>query len=372
MNYRKRTLESLNGKDVFPVPTDVLEGFIHPSLEEKIFEKFNIEERNHDSILKKLNAHFRWAVPLYIGPPLEEGNFKIPPAWPFKKITKSIWGTWDGIQSYTGTIERPLDTAETISDIDRHNWPEANLFDYHRIGTWGTDSDSFLIPSEWAKVNKDYTRAVGGFLPIFCTILDLFGMDKGLLHVASRPDLIKATVRYISVFLEEYYESLANATSGFVDILAFGDDFGSQNGLLLDPQKWREYFLPTWKRLFNIAHKYGMKTQMHMCGSIRPVLGDLIDAGLDIYEIVQVTAKDMEPKGLKKDFGKDLAFYGGIDVQKLLRFGSIAKVRDEVRKTIDILGKNGKYILCSTHALTEDMPVDNVIAMYDEAQIYRR
>ena len=170
MNYREKTLKSLEGKEIFPVPTDVLEGFIHPTLEEKIFKKYNINEKNHENILKKLNAHYRWAIPKYIGPPLEEGNFDIPPAWPFKKITKSIWGTWDGIQSYTGTVERPFDTIETISGIDRHNWPKADLFDYNRVGHWLEDPDLFLAPSDWAEKNKKHIRAVGGFLPIFFAI----------------------------------------------------------------------------------------------------------------------------------------------------------------------------------------------------------
>ena len=155
-----------------------------------------------------------------------------------------------------------------------------------------------------------------------------------------------------------------------VDFLAYGDDFAGQNAMMISPDSWRKLFLPIWKRLFEIAHKYNMKTIMHSCGTVRPVLGDLVDAGLDVFEVVQITATDMDPKELKREFGKDLTFYGAIDTQQILPRGTTEEVKDEVRRIIDIFAKDGRFILSSMHIPQPDVPAENVIAMFDEAKSY--
>ena len=371
MDYRERVTKALSFNECFPVPVDVFEARIYPKLENNLSRKFKLKNTEHEGILKQLNSHFRWAKPLYNGPPLEEGNFSLKPAFPFKKITKGIWGTWEGVESYTGILERPLESAESISDINNYNWPKSGWFDYSTLTYTPEDCNETLPLYDWIKKHNQYLRVIGGWNPVFCRIMDLFGMDRGLLYIASRPNLILATIERIGNFLEDFYNKMAKATSNHFDILAFGDDFAGQSGMLLSPQKWKEYFSPIWKRLFAIGHKYNMKTMMHMCGAVYPVISSLIDCGLDIFEVVQVSAKGMDIRKLKKDFGKNLVFYGAIDVQQQLLHGNSQDVRKKVRETIDILGKNGGYILSSTHFLTDDIPVDNVIAMYNEANNYK-
>jgi len=374
MDYRERVLNAIEFNEVYPVPVDVFENGMHPLIEKKLLEKFNIKNGVHEDVLKKLNAHLRWATPLYIGPPMEEGNFSILPSYPFKKIAKNIWGAWAGMESYTGIIERPLQNIESVLEVNNHTWPKTSWFDYNRLTNWTeeywAEGDVSLRIEDWVKKNRDCAKIIGGWNPVFSRVLDLYGMDRGLLYMSSRPDLIHATVEKIGIFLEDFYSRMAKATFEHFDILCFGDDFAMQNSLLISPGKWKEYFLPLWKRLFAIGHKYNMKVMMHMCGAVYPVLADLIDAGLNIYEVVQVSAKGMEPEKLKKEFGKDLAFYGAIDVQQELFSGTPEEVRKKVRETIDILGKGGGYILSSSHLLTDDIPVENVIAMYDEAGNY--
>lgn len=369
MKPREKVNAAISGEEIFPIPTDIFENAIYPILAGKLCEHFGLDKADHRGLIRALGAHLRWAVPAYIGPPLEEVLWERSAAFPSKKITRNIWGTCD-IESYADSLlDRPLSSAETIADIERYNWPDPDWFNYERIGWFFTDDPgSYLSPSRWAEKYSDYARVAGCWNPVFSRIMDLFGMEKGLMHMASRPDLVHATVAHIGDFLEEYYKRLAGACNGHADILAFGDDFAEQNGMLLNPQKWREYFLPLWKRLFDIAHKHNLKAMMHMCGAVRPVLGDLDDAGLDICEVVQVTAVGMKPQVLKREFGKDLTFYGGIDTQYLLPHGKTEDVKLEVRKTIDIMGKGGGYILASMHFLMEDVPYENVLAMYEEAQ----
>ena len=371
MTPRDRVMAALSGQELYPVPYDVYENGVHPVLHAKLVEHYGLAEDDIEGLMKAMGACVRWTRPLYIGPPFEEGNFGTP-VYPAKKILKDIWGTWgESVATYTDTVPRPLSSAETVADIEAHPWPNPDWFDYERVG-WFTDTPETHLPiAEWAKRNSDYARLGGGWSPVFSRAMDMFGMERGLTHVADRPELIEATMAHIAGFFEEYYRRLARAGRGHFDILAWGDDFASQQAMMLRPELWRKWLLPIWKRLFAIAHENGMKAAFHSCGSVHAVLGDLVDAGLDIFENVQVKARDMDPKDLKREFGKHLAFYGGMDIQEIMPKSSPDEVRREVRRLIDILGKGGRYVLCTGHFLMDDVPLDNALAMYDEARRYR-
>lgn len=370
MKPRERVLAAMDGETVFPVPIDVFENAFYPKPRAGLVRHFGLREDDDEGLLRNLGACLRYARPLYIGPLPEEDPTR-KPAWPLKSVYRNIWGTWDGPETYYDGFDRPLRQAETVADIDRHHWPDPDWFDYDRVGWLWDTPEAFGPVAQWAARNSDYMRHGGGWNPVFSRVMDMFGMETGLMNLAARPDLIQATVAHIGEFLEEFYLRLARAGQGHYDIMGFGDDFASQQSMMCTPSKWREYFLPLWKRLFAIAHEHGMKVGMHSCGSVRPVLGDLIDAGLDILEVVQITAVGMDAKELKREFGRHLAFYGGMDTQHILPLGSPADVRSEVRRLIDTLGKDGRYIMASMHFLMDDVPAGNIVAMYDEAAKYR-
>lgn len=370
MKPRDRVLAAFKGEEVFPVPFDVYKNGFYPKLRAGLLQHFGLPEDDYDGLLLALGACFRFGTPLYIGPLLEEDPSGVP-SYPCRKVARNIWGTWDGPETYYDGFDRPLRSAETIVDIDSHAWPSPDWYAYDRAGSLWDTAETYLPVAEWATRNSDFARHGAGWNPVFSRVMDLFGMETGLRHLADRPDLIHVTVAHIGDFLVEFYRRFACAGRGHYDVLGFGDDFASQGGMLVAPSKWREYFLPLWKSLFAIAHENGMKAGLHSCGSVRPVLGDLIDAGLDVLEVVQVTAVGMGPAELKREFGRHLAFYGGMDTQHILPQGSPADVRREVRRLIDILGKDGRFILASVHFLMDDVPVENVLAMYDEARTYR-
>jgi uroporphyrinogen decarboxylase len=106
----------------------------------------------------------------------------------------------------------------------------------------------------------------------------------------------------------------------------------------------------------------------HSCGSVEKIIPDLIDAGVDILFPIQPKAKNMGAEHLKKEFGKDVVFYGGIDLQEILPYGTEQQVRDEVNRVINILGKDGGYIMASAHGMLKDVPQANILAMYDEVR----
>jgi len=282
----------------------------------------------------------------------------------------NIWGTWSGPNSYSDQLLNPLASAETVGDIHSHRWPDPDWFDYERVGIPYQQPEMCQDLASWATDQKACVRVVGGWNPIASRVMDLFGMQTGLMNLALRPDLIQATIAHIGEFLEEYYRRLAAAARGKADILAFGDDFASQQSMLFSPDHYRKYFLPLTRRLFQIAHEYDLKAMFHSCGAVRPILPDLVDAGLEILDVVQVTAKGMVASELKREFGSDLVFYGGMDVQHLMPNADPAQIRDEVRHLVDVLARNGGYICTTCHFLMDDVPPANVLALYDEALQY--
>jgi uroporphyrinogen decarboxylase len=364
---RQRVLAAVRGEEVWPVPTDVFENGLHPRIRAGLQDHYHLDHEDFEALLRALGAEFRWAGARYVGPPLEEAPFEAEAQYPFAKIRRSMWGTWAGIETYSETFERPLSAVETVAEVDAYRWPDPDWLDFENIGWQG----KVLTMAEWADQAADYARIVGGWNPVFCRVMELYGMDTGLLNLALRPDLIHATIARIGEYLEVYYQRLAASASGHADFLGFGDDFAGQQGMLLSPDQWREYFLPLWKRLFAIAHHHNLIPLMHMCGSVRPVLGDLIDAGLEVCEVMQITARGMDPAELKREFGQHLTFYGGIDTQHTLPFGTANDVRREVQERIDVMAKGGRYILSSIHFLTDNIPVQNVVAMVDEARTYQ-
>ena len=370
MTPRERVLAAMNGEELYPVPIDVFENGVHPGLRAKLLKHFGLPPDDNEGLLKAFGACIRWARPLYIGPPLEESNSHVP-VYPATKMVKDIWGTWgEGAATYYDGLPRPLLKAETLADVEAHPWPNPDWFDYGMVGWIMDPPEAYLPIAKWAKRNADYARLAGGWSPIFSKVMDMFGMETGLLNIAARPEVIEATIAHIGDFLEEYYRRFARAGRGHFEILAWGDDFASQQSLLLRPELWRKWFLPIWERLFAIAHENGMKAALHSCGSVRAILGDLVDIGLDILENVQVMAAGMDPAELKQEFGRHLTFYGGMDTQEILPLGSPDDVRREVRRLIQILGKNGRFIFCTTHYLMDDVPIENALAMDEEARSY--
>jgi uroporphyrinogen decarboxylase len=197
----------------------------------------------------------------------------------------------------------------------------------------------------------------------------LTGMEKFLTDLMGEREYLLLLMDRIM----EYIISCGCRLIGMgVDILWCGDDFGTQSSLLIDPETWRKIVKPRIARMFSVFRnkKPDIRIAWHSCGSIVPIIPDFIELGLDILNPIQPLAEGMDPSFLKKEFGKDLAFFGGIDVQHLLPFGTPSMIRDEVRRRIDILGKDGGYIIAPAHNIQADTPVENVLAFTESVCQY--
>jgi hypothetical protein len=157
-------------------------------------------------------------------------------------------------------------------------------------------------------------------------------------------------------------------------VFIMGTDMGIQNGQFCSVDTYRELYKPFIKRINEWIHENTpWKTFVHSCGAVKPLIPEFIDAGFDIFNPIQVSALDMEPSKLKKEFGKDIVFWGGaVDCQEILPFGTPKQVSEEVRKNIDIFFKDGGYIFANVHNLQANVPIENIAAMLNVAKEYRK
>jgi len=178
------------------------------------------------------------------------------------------------------------------------------------------------------------------------------------------PDVAHALYDRFVQFELEYYERIFIAADGRADILRPHDDYGTQISTLFSVPMWKEYFEGNTRKLVDLAHKYGAFYQQHSCGAVRSIIPCLVDCGVDILEPLQKVA-GMEIEGLKRDFGDKLAFHGGIDTQTVLPCCTAAEVKREAEHYIEVLGRDGGYILMASQWFESDVPVENIDAIYN-------
>ncbi len=186
----------------------------------------------------------------------------------------------------------------------------------------------------------------------------LLGRDRARAH-----RLLDRLVEIHLANLEKYLAALGP----YIDIINFGDDLGMQTGPQISPKTYHEFFFPRhqrmWKRAKELAN---VKVMLHCCGGVRPLLDDLIEAGLDIINPVQTTCDGMDPAGLKRDFGDRLCFWGGgCDTRNILPLATTAQVRDHVLRQLEILAPGGGFVFQQVHNVMSDVPPANVVAMFD-------
>jgi len=160
------------------------------------------------------------------------------------------------------------------------------------------------------------------------------------------------------------------AVGPYIDIILFGDDLGMQTGPQMSPAMYREFFKPRhagmWKRAKELAR---VKVMLHCCGGVRTLLPHLIDAGLDAINPVQISCRGMSAAELKREFGRDLTFWGGgCDTREILPNGTPEQVRSHVREQVRILAPGGGFVFQQVHNIMANVPPENIIAMFDAAR----
>jgi len=266
---------------------------------------------------------------------------------------------------YFDQIYRPYAQAETTVDIDRVP-----------IDSMTNEEIEFL--KEGTKklhmnIDKAVLMAYGG--NIFEAGQINFGYEKFYIDIA----LNKRFMHYYFEKLTENYlnelSRLLPVVSEYIDLIQFGDDLGTQIAPQISVEMYREMIKPYHKRIYRYVRDTfpNLKVFLHCCGAISNYIPDLIDVGVEVINPVQISARGMDPQKLKKEFGKDLTFWGGgANMQETVVKGTIQDIKDEVRRLIEIFSPGGGYVFNQVHNIQANIEPEKIMAIYETAKEYRK
>ncbi len=227
-------------------------------------------------------------------------------------------------------------------------------FEQHICPSW---------PDEIATTEAQF-RVISHSFGLFERAWSLRGFENFLIDLAQNTGFVDELLDHITEWLLQSVDLMASAP---VDAILLGDDHAAQRGLLMGCDRWCRFFKPRWRRIFDRAHHYGLYSIMHMCGDTSEVVPDLIEVGLDCMESCQPECMDIY--SLKRLYGKDIRFWGGLGTQQTLPFGTAEEVRNETSRMKTEMGRGGGYVLAGAKGLGEEVPVENIAAYLEEANL---
>lgn len=259
----------------------------------------------------------------------------------------------------------PLGGSITKETIDNYPWPDP------------TDPARFQGLAERAKAVAEAGQAViiGGLTAGFMEITAWTrGFADYYADLVGNKELIGYLLDKVIDLKLQYWEIALPMIGEYADVVQEADDFAGQFDMLFSPATFRELMSPRQKYLFGRIHELtDAKLFFHSCGSIRKVIPDLIENGVDILNPVQISATGMDPFELKREFGKDLTFWGGgVDTQRVLGDGSVQDVKDDVKRNIEALARDGGFVFATVHNIQPNVPPENVIGMYEAYREFGR
>ena len=298
----------------------------------------------------------------HYGHDLEE-SLSLPIRMTGPKSPKPLYADPD---KYGDTITDEFGVVWSTSKIDRGSplgpcLPEPDLS--HYAFPEPTEACRFEDIGSWCSRQEGHYRIVWvGDLWERATFMR--GMEHLMLDLAMSPGFVEALLHGLTVYVLETVRVLAE--TGDFEGIAVSDDDGTQRGMLMSPEHWRRLVKPCLARVYGLAKSHGLAVFHHSCGNILPIIGDMVDLGLDILHPIQPEAMDV--LGLKREFGRHLTFCGGISTQGLLVSGTSDQVRSEVRRLKREMAGGGGYILEPGITIQADVPAENLVALIEEAR----
>lgn len=341
--------------------------YIEPA-REAIMRQFEIDVRllSYDMFcapppeIIKEGAHVEWWISLARSTPNRMWVQYVPDGTWY-----DIWGVhYRKVEHEFGSYQEfasfPLAEATTLAELEAHPWPSSDWWDFSAI----PNVINTLDPH-----HELYWRFRIG--SVFEIAWALRGMQEFLIDLASNPEFPKYIMDRLSEVYLENTRRVLELAGDHIDMVYFYDDVATQNSLMISKAMWREFVRPHHVKLVELAHSFGKKVMYHCDGAVYPLIPDLIEMGIDLLNPIQPDAKGMDSQRLKTEFGNQLCFHGGVDIIKTLPRGTKEEVVAEVRERVNILGQGGGYILCSSHHIQGDTPLENVLTMYDTKLRYR-
>ena len=294
-------------------------------------------EQTPEALYSFLNDDCRW-IPADSAYKHPEGRPALDPAWHTERRSLSAPGCFAD--------------AETLADVEKYPWPDPDYLDFTDI---------------YAQIDKfpDKMVMTGMWACFYHVVMDFFGMENYFIKMIEEPKIVDAVTEHVVDFYVEANDRFLQGLGDRADVIFFGNDFGTQRDLMIDPALWRRFVLPSTKRIIDGAKKYGKLVMHHSCGSVWRVIPDLIDAGVDVLHPLQAQAAGMSADELKR-FKNDISFIGGIDAQSFFVNATPQQIRDEVHRVRDTLGPN--IVISPSHeAILPNVPPANVLAMAEAA-----
>jgi len=261
----------------------------------------------------------------------------------------------------------PLAEAQTVEDLDlSRNWPD--MSDPTRIAHVAETSRRLREENEFAIL------ATPWLLFPFERAIAMQGMEVFLMNMAAKPDFARALLEKIATYCKQLMGRFLEELGDNVDMIKIGDDLGTQESLMISPRMYREMLKPVHADFISfIKSRTKAKVFFHSDGDVTPLIDDLIEIGVDILNPIQTSAGSMSDlPSLKKRFGNNMVFCGGIDSHHVLPHGSVEDVRQEVRRVMQILGPGGGCMMGAVHTVMNDVPPENVLAMVDAVEEFGR
>jgi uroporphyrinogen decarboxylase len=356
MNSRDRTFLALEHKTGDRIPIDFwATTAVIQNLEEKLATPY-------EQFLDDCDVDLRYIEgPAYIGPPLSPGM----DIWGVSRTAVSSRAPGQS-ESYSEVTKAPLSDAKTPEEIDAYDhWPNPDMFDYDVIEQ---QCDAIRQRDRVVVFMGDRLNRVAQLKPA----MYIRGSENILIDLMMRPDMAEAVFRKIREFYLVYLKRILEAAADKIDIVLTGDDFGAQNGLLISADLWRAFLKSGLADYIDLIKRHDTIAMHHTCGSVVDIISDLIECRLDILQSIQPEANGMSLANLKKKFGKNICFHGGVSIQKTMPYGSPDDIRNEVKAISNIAKQDGGYIFCTSHNIQADTSTENILALVEAYQNYGR
>jgi len=260
-----------------------------------------------------------------------------------------------GDDFYYDICESPLANA-SLEDLKNYRWPDPY------------DKNRYSGLKEKAKILAEKDRFVLGNIlesSVFEVAWYLRGFQQFLMDLMINKKFANALLRKVTFIQKKIYEKFLEEVGEYIDMIFIADDLATQDSLLFSPALYREMIKPYQAEYFKVKNKNNLKLLYHSCGNIYPLLNDFIEIGIDAVNPVQISAKEMDSKRLKQEFGEKMCFWGGVDTQTILNSPDKNVVQNAVENIVKTFAPGGGFVLTSVHNIQTDVPVENIKTMTD-------
>jgi uroporphyrinogen decarboxylase len=313
----------------------------------------------------QLLQRFERVSALFFPNPPAHYVFQIDPA---TNSYRDEWGTTYHMPPngyYYDMVAVPLAGAETAADLEKYPWP--NPTDPARIAG---------LPEKIKATHEAGEKIIlmGSPMPgLWEHAWYMLGLEHAFMSLAGNLPLMEAFTDRVLEWQIAYWNMALSQVGPYIDVVQLNEDLGTQNGPMMAPATFRRVYKPRLQQLIaSIKRHTRARVYLHSCGSIYRLIPDLIEVGVDILNPVQVNAAEMDSTRLKKEFGKDLTFWGGGCDPVVMGNGTVQQVRDEVKRRIDDLAPGGGFIFGSVHNIQPHVPPENIVALFEAAREFGR